>query len=104
MHNAGPFGGADLLPRDDLVFDPPLRRQIVKRTIVAEPDQTLAGKPVDYGVGAAQYPQRAFFKVVLLFALTDQRIGQAGMDRRSHIRGQRPRGRGPDQQGAARLI
>ena len=94
VDDPGALGERDLVPRDHPVDDPLLRRQVVERALVLEPDELLTpDDPVVLGVLLAQSP-----------AAVAQPILRVRLDRRSDVRRQRPRGRRPDDQRLALTV
>ena len=81
-----PSSSDDLVPRDDAVDDPVLRRRVVERPRVLEPDELLA---LDRAVVVLTLVRQAPLAVA-------QPVLGVGLDRRGDVGRQRPRRRRPD--------
>ena len=104
VHDAGAFLRADILPRNHMVLDAPLRWQVIERTAIPRPDQPAAGQPLDDRVVSAQRAERAFGQHELLSPLAHHGIDQVRMHGRRHVAGEGPRRGGPHQQRSVRTV
>ena len=105
VHDAGAFVGADVGPGNDAVLDALNRREIVERAKVGPVEQLAARQPPDFAELAPHRPLNGRRGEIVVGArLLDLDIFEVGVDRGGHVRGQRPRRRGPHEQRGHGLV
>ena len=88
VHDAGPFVRHDVVPRDDAVHDPHLRRKVVERTLVLEADELLAS---NHTLG-----RRVRLQLEQPPGAVDQPVLRIRLDRGGDVGRQRPGRRRPE--------
>ncbi len=99
VHDAGPLLVRHLVPGDDPVLHALRRRQLVERAAVGQPHQLGALRLAhDRRVRSDPRLRAVAQPPAPPVAALHQHVGELRVDGGGHVRGERPRGGGPDQQ------